>query len=195
MWEQPSTWCKPAWWPESECRTVPSKPRKPVAVSISRAAMVCSCHRTPLSLSNVARQALGKEPGMQRCGRQHQRLFQVGVERRRVPELSLRVCIFVCVPVVLKWGRFCPAGDTWQTPGAGDGQGSLVCCSPWGHKDTTERLKMFLIISTGGRMLVGRSQGCFCDVQSSPPQQQITQPQMSVGLRLRNAGHMHKRVQ
>ena len=25
-------------------------------------------------------------------------------------------------------------------PGVGDGQGSLVCCSPWGHKesDTTE---------------------------------------------------------
>ena len=29
-----------------------------------------------------------------------------------------------------------------QTPGDGDGQGGLVCCSPWGHKesDTTERL-------------------------------------------------------
>ena len=29
-----------------------------------------------------------------------------------------------------------------QAPGAGDGQGSLVCCSPWGHKesDATERL-------------------------------------------------------
>ena len=29
-----------------------------------------------------------------------------------------------------------------QAPGAGDGQGSLVCCSPWGHKesDTTEQL-------------------------------------------------------
>ena len=29
-----------------------------------------------------------------------------------------------------------------QAPGDGDGQGSLVCCSPWGHKesDTTERL-------------------------------------------------------
>ena len=28
------------------------------------------------------------------------------------------------------------------TPGGGDGQGGLVCCSPWGHKelDTTERL-------------------------------------------------------
>ena len=31
--------------------------------------------------------------------------------------------------------------DTFeQAPGVGDGQGSLACCSPWGHKelDTTE---------------------------------------------------------
>ena len=29
-----------------------------------------------------------------------------------------------------------------QAPGVGDGQGSLACCSPWGHKesDTTEKL-------------------------------------------------------
>ena len=29
-----------------------------------------------------------------------------------------------------------------QAPGDGEGQGSLVCCSPWGCKelDTTERL-------------------------------------------------------
>ena len=29
-----------------------------------------------------------------------------------------------------------------ETLGAGDGQGGLACCSPWGHKesDTTERL-------------------------------------------------------
>ena len=29
-----------------------------------------------------------------------------------------------------------------QTPGAGEGQGSLECCSPWGHKksDTTDPL-------------------------------------------------------
>ena len=28
-----------------------------------------------------------------------------------------------------------------QAPGDGEGQGSLVCCSPWGHKelDTTEQ--------------------------------------------------------
>ena len=37
-----------------------------------------------------------------------------------------------------------------QALGAGAGQGSLVCCSPWGHKesDTTERLSsgIFCII-------------------------------------------------
>ena len=29
-----------------------------------------------------------------------------------------------------------------QAPGGSDGQGSLVCCSPWGHKelDTTQQL-------------------------------------------------------
>ena len=30
----------------------------------------------------------------------------------------------------------------FQTPGVGDGQGGLVCCSPWGRKEsnTTEGL-------------------------------------------------------
>ena len=33
-----------------------------------------------------------------------------------------------------------PTRWTWATPGDGEGQGSLACCSPWGHKesDTTE---------------------------------------------------------
>ena len=32
--------------------------------------------------------------------------------------------------------------ESEQVPGVGDGQGRLVCCSPWGCKesDTTERL-------------------------------------------------------
>ena len=32
--------------------------------------------------------------------------------------------------------------ESEQAPGVGDGQGSLACCSPQGHKqlDTTERL-------------------------------------------------------
>ena len=30
-----------------------------------------------------------------------------------------------------------PNGDEpEQTPGDGEGQGGLVCCSPWGHKES-----------------------------------------------------------
>ena len=34
-----------------------------------------------------------------------------------------------------------------QTPGVGDGQGSLVCCSPWGRRklDMTEQLNNFIL--------------------------------------------------
>jgi len=45
-----------------------------------------------------------------------------------------------------------------QTPGDGEGQGSLVCCSPWGHKesDMTEPLSNnslfpYKVIFTGPR--------------------------------------------
>ena len=34
-----------------------------------------------------------------------------------------------------------------QAPGDGEGQGSLTCCSPWGHKesDMTERLNNIVV--------------------------------------------------
>ena len=40
------------------------------------------------------------------------------------------------------WHHQLDAHEFEQSLGVGDGQGSLVCCSPWGHKksDTTERL-------------------------------------------------------
>ena len=40
------------------------------------------------------------------------------------------------------WHRRLNGLEFWQTPGVGDGQGSLVCCGSWGHKelDTTEQL-------------------------------------------------------
>ena len=40
------------------------------------------------------------------------------------------------------WHHWLNGHEFDQTPGNGEGQGSLVCCSPWGHKelDTTERL-------------------------------------------------------
>ena len=42
-----------------------------------------------------------------------------------------------------------------QTPGAGDGQGSLVCCSPWGRQesDTTEWLNWSELYSSTCAML------------------------------------------
>ena len=42
------------------------------------------------------------------------------------------------------WHRRLNGHEFEQTPGVGDGQGSLASCSPWGHKelDTTEQLIM-----------------------------------------------------
>ena len=40
------------------------------------------------------------------------------------------------------WHQQLKGHEFEQTLAAGDGQGSLACCSPWGHKelDTTEQL-------------------------------------------------------
>ena len=40
------------------------------------------------------------------------------------------------------WDHQLDGHEFEQAPGVGDGQGSLACCSPWGHKesDTAERL-------------------------------------------------------
>ena len=43
---------------------------------------------------------------------------------------------------MVEWHHWLHAHEFEQAPGVGDGQGSLMCCSPWGHKesDTTEWL-------------------------------------------------------
>ena len=40
------------------------------------------------------------------------------------------------------WHHGLDENEFEQTPGVGDGQGSLVCYSPWGHKESgmTEQL-------------------------------------------------------
>ena len=40
------------------------------------------------------------------------------------------------------WNHLFNEHELGQTPGDSEGQGSLKCCSPWGHKelDTTEPL-------------------------------------------------------
>ena len=44
---------------------------------------------------------------------------------------------------IIGWHHRLDGHEFEQAPGVGDGQGDLVCCSPWGQKesDTTERLK------------------------------------------------------
>ena len=44
--------------------------------------------------------------------------------------------------MVVGWHHRFDGHEFEQPPGVGDGQGSLACCSPWGHKelDKTERL-------------------------------------------------------
>ena len=43
---------------------------------------------------------------------------------------------------MVRWHHRLSRHEFGQTPGVGDGQGGLVCCSPWGHKewDITEQL-------------------------------------------------------
>ena len=56
---------------------------------------------------------------------------------------------------IVGWHHWLNGHEFEQAPGVGDGQGSLVCCSPWGHKesDTTEWLNW-----TKER----RMQNCYC---------------------------------
>ena len=46
-----------------------------------------------------------------------------------------------------------------ETPGVGDGQGSLACCSPWGHKelDMTEQLNWSILqVCSNNRLVPNR---------------------------------------
>ena len=53
--------------------------------------------------------------------------------------LIVAILIPVCASSIL---TFCMMYMSLTKLGVGDGQGSLSCCSPWGHKesDTTEQL-------------------------------------------------------
>ena len=58
-----------------------------------------------------------------------------------------------------------------QAPGVGDGQGSLACCSPWGHKesDMTERLNWTELKCTAlPRYLISSSKSAGKTKTSSP---------------------------
>ena len=50
---------------------------------------------------------------------------------------------------MIGWHHQLNGHESERASRVGDGHGSLVCCSPWGHKelDTTERLKYISIYS------------------------------------------------
>ena len=37
---------------------------------------------------------------------------------------------------MVEWHHQLNGHEFEKTPGVGDGQGGLVCCSPWGHKES-----------------------------------------------------------
>ena len=45
---------------------------------------------------------------------------------------------------MVRWHHLLDGHEFEQAPGVGDGQGSLECCSPWGHKelDMTEQIEL-----------------------------------------------------
>ena len=53
---------------------------------------------------------------------------------------------------VVGWYHWLEGHELEQAPGVGDGHGSLVCCSPWGHKelDLTEQLNWTELNHTQG---------------------------------------------
>ena len=55
---------------------------------------------------------------------------------------SISVCKGTTGEEMGGWHHQLDGHEFEQAPGAGDGQGNLVCCSPWGCKelDMTERL-------------------------------------------------------
>ena len=60
---------------------------------------------------------------------------------------------------MLCWHHQLNGHEFEQALGVGEGQGSLTCCSPWGHRDldTTERMnnaKVFSIITAPRLLLV-----------------------------------------
>ena len=57
---------------------------------------------------------------------------------------------------MVRWHHWLNGRESEQTPGIGDGQGSLVCCSPWGSQsqtrlsDWTDGILRFLAFATWG---------------------------------------------
>ena len=63
------------------------------------------------------------------------------------------------------WDNWLDGYEFEKTPGVDDGQGGLVSCSSWGHKesDTTKRLNWLLVLSYWKKGKVAQSCQTLCD--------------------------------
>ena len=62
---------------------------------------------------------------------------------------------------MVAWHHQLNGHEIKQAPEVGEGQGSLECCSPWGHKesDTTERLNKTEQLKTKAAKVYSIAQG------------------------------------
>ena len=50
-----------------------------------------------------------------------------------------------------EWHQRLDGHELGQTPGDGEGQGSLACCSPWGHKESDMTWQLYNNTKPRGR--------------------------------------------
>ena len=64
---------------------------------------------------------------------------------------------------VVGWHHQLNGHKSEEAPGVGDGQGSLACCSPWGHSesDTTERVNNIPILKQPCLLGINQSSPCY----------------------------------
>ena len=67
---------------------------------------------------------------------------------------------------MVAWHHQLNGHEIKQAPEAGEGQGSLECCSPWGHKesDTTERLNKTEQLKTKAAKVYSIAQGTIVNI-------------------------------
>ena len=82
------------------------------------------------------------------------------------------------------WHHRLHGHESEQAPGAGGGQESLVCCSPWGHKesDTTERLNWTELNEAKTMWSLFKGMRNTTDLMQPPPQTWIINPTTSASL-------------
>ena len=103
--------------------------------------------RRPDSLKKTL--MLGKIEGRRRRGQQRMRWLDGTMDSVVMLLFSRSVTSYSLRPHGLQYARLpCPSLSPGVCSKNGEVQGSLVCCYPWGHKesDTTERLTRILMI-------------------------------------------------